>query len=141
MLKDEYLEAKAAAAKALAADPVAMKAAAEEEAAVKASRVQVLQAEKANLAKLSADLKGSGIGGPFVPEPHSQSVHLKEAGSSSTAMLVETHSRVGGTRTARAYYMTPWDCTGMDGGSVESLLKRYSADMSEIDAKIAKLKA
>ena len=90
--------------------------------------------------KLSKDLTAGLIKGPFVPAPHADSV-LQDQVSGSNAMLVETHPRQAGVRASRAFYNTPWDSTGLDGGSAESLSTRYSADLAELQTKIGKLRA
>ena len=138
MFKDEYDAAEAAVAAAIAADSAAVAALAKEEAAKKATEIAVLSAAKANLEALSKNVAASALKGPFIPTAHEGSVHKP---SSSEALVVETHPRQGGIRTARAFYATPWNSTGLDGGDPKSLLARYKADIAELDTKIAKLKA
>ena len=56
------------------------------------------------------------------------------------ASLVDT-VKAGGVRSGRAYNVTPWNSTGLDGGSHESLIKRYSALIQEMEAEEKGLKA
>ena len=136
MRLSEYHAAKDAAAAEFAADPAAQAAAKKEQAAFNADAVAVMSEEKANLEKLSKEL--SNLKGTFEQMPHDITKVVSSPGKE--AVVVETHPPVSGIRAARAYYATPWDSNGMDGGSKESLLKRYAADIAAIDAKISALK-
>ena len=139
MRRDEFIAAKAAADADLAKDASAQAALAAEHASMKAMRLQVLEAEKANLKVLSEQLKGNGVKGKFAMAKHaSQSL---EGSSSKEAVLLETHPRQAGVRAARAFYVTPWDSNYMDGGSIEDLIVRYSSDMAKMDAEITSLRA
>ena len=107
-----------------------------EQAAFNADALAVMSEEKANLEKLSKEL--ANLKGTFEQLPHDITKVVSSPGKE--AVVVETHPPVSGIRAARAYYATPWDSNGMDGGSKESLLKRYAADIAAIDAKISALK-
>ena len=129
MRVSEFQLAKAAAGDVAAKDP-----------AVQAEKIAVLTSAKANLEELAKELKKKAKKKEpeFLRDAALLTAHKESPGPAP--VMIETHPRVDGTRTARAYLATPWDSTGMDGGSVDSLLKRYAEDIEEIAAEIDALK-